>query len=49
MFKRFAQKTLTDAVKRKVGERNKFEDNSVERLGLDPKGVPLRRRALKDL
>jgi hypothetical protein len=30
-------------------ERNKFEDNSAGRLGLDPKRAPLRRITLKDL
>ena len=37
------------AVKRRIGRRNKFEDNSAGRLGLDPKRAPLRRITLKDL
>ena len=38
MFERFAQKRRWTHFYAKTAERNKFEDKSAERLGLDPKG-----------
>jgi hypothetical protein len=49
MFERFAQKRRYTQCNAVLAERNKFEDNLAERLGLDPKRAPLRRMSLKDL
>ena len=49
MFERFAQKLRYTQCNAVLAERNKFEDNLAERLGLDPKRAPLRRMSLKDL
>ena len=49
MFERFAQKRRYTQFNEVLAERNKFEDNLAERLGLDPKRAPLRRMSLKDL
>jgi hypothetical protein len=38
MFERFAQKRWQARLNAASVERNKFEDNLAERLGLDPKG-----------
>ena len=38
MFERFAQKRRYTQFNAVLAERNKFEDNLAERLGLDPKG-----------
>jgi hypothetical protein len=38
MFERFAQKRRWTQFNAETAERNKFEDNLAERLGLDPKG-----------